>query len=1105
MTSNHAGATTRCARSLSPAATHVGTSGATSVAADTTAAAGVTAQQTTKATPAKQTPATGPARREAAGRPEHAQNIIRHDKLSRTKSLLASNHTARTPCATARPEAATPPRSAAANPPPVKAKAAKVKSKLPKLTGKGKQKQANHTSSQYDENVGFEAYDLHSDKKFDWTTLLACHGDAVYDIPAQLRAEQIAAQNDTPFSRELAIHLEKRGHELIRRSSFNLPVFLQTLEADHSQRIGAWIYITASRGLDLVEADVEVLPSESENYSSATCPDTGYPKQVARDIQRLYKHEFVLPWSTLAAEIGSTKVKPTIVHSLGAVMRKGKVRIVIDASSSQHKHSINDLMSKEGKTCFSTVGNAMRSMSQRGSCSRADLSDAFLQTPLSARSCELCGFKWVNEKGETEYWAYRVLGFGFAIGPRWQQTLAEMVMRATVRMCAEAGCNTTAMPEYGTHQKIATPARRGHQLTAMLALLDDFAFIGTSRKVTHFAWIKFLHLTGRLGMVVSPSPGKTDPPATAMLYLGIEINLRDMTAKLHEERVTEMRARLKEVHNMKVIKKKQLQSVIGVLVFAATIIKCGRPAYSHLLQLLRDSRGARKITMDAAARSDIRMWLELLTKLNSKSVICGVRMPASKWHIWTDASYTGWSWTAGFGCIDYGVWPESWKLRMGQSKYSCIWICECEILTVAFAMRYLAPLAANSRVTIHIDNLPVVQMLKKHSSVSSRCCAVVAEIEWCCATYNVELSPVHCRTYDNVIADAGSRYYEEGFDVPAFNKLVSSWRAECIRRCPTEPEECAMVRPDLLELWRKHIVKLDLWQDAPTKQNVDELERLLPHYLKANEQDTAWTCQGKQPEQAREHELRNRPRSWLKRKFYSDAPPAETNHPREVRAPDQAGSGESTLSGLCAGSGQGFHLTTTGQSGRAGGSTQSAPSGRGQKNPRYLREPAIRSGPAGSDSPRARRSSQAWRGDKQITGAGGAGIGARAPASARSSALGGKTKSSSRGGSRAADAGPRCIQPQTTAEDGKSLAPQPVSNGKNAERPRPDPTEVGRGRFCTNFGVAKNAETSRGNEPVAVAKAPKRTAERNDAQPRASKKHKKRPAGDRGAYDKGQQ
>ena len=402
-----------------------------------------------------------------------------------------------------------------------------------------------------------------------------------------------------------------------------------------------------------------------------------------------------------------------------------------------------------------------------------------------------------------QYWAYRTLGFGFSVGPYWQQCLATMLLRAVVIQCTELGVQTTTMPEYDAHQTVPTPTLVGQQLTAVLALLDDFAFFGTSRKVTHFGWTRFLYITQKIGIVVSPKPGKTDPPCVMMVYLGIEIRLRTLTVRLHDERVVAMRARLKEFIGRTSVSKKELQSIIGVLVFAAAIIRCGRPAYRHLLDLLRQHKGGTskaQIELDTAARGDMTMWLTLLTTQNERTVISGVRMPVLKWHVYTDASYSGWSWNAGFGAWDSGRWPASWEQRMGDSKYRAIWICELEIICVAFAVRYLASRMRGAVGIFHIDNLPVVYMLKKHSSRSRRCAAVVAEIEWVAAVYGFEIRPVHIRTEDNTIADAGSRRAEEGFDEAAFDKLMTEFNQECAERCPSQPPERAPERPDLMQL-----------------------------------------------------------------------------------------------------------------------------------------------------------------------------------------------------------------------------------------------------------------------------------------------------------------
>ena len=727
---------------------------------------------------------------------------------------------------------------------------------------------AENTSTQYDPDTRWDAYALHKDMNFDWKALLLEHGDATYNFTELQRLEEEVAKDDTVFGAALREHLDKRGGEEIRRSSFKLPQLLLMLRKDGTQERGAYIYINASRGLDLVEQFGDVPDSECENYSSAT---EDYPAEVTADIARLAQHQFVMPWDELAAEMGIDAAKPRVVHSLGAVLRKNKIRIVIDASRGEvPDKSVNDVAQFTGRTCFATVDMAKKSMSRRGKCARCDLVDAFLQSPLSTKSVEICGFKWPDKDGTMRYWGYRTLGFGFSFGPFWQQSLAVACTRGAMLQMIELGYPIgMELTKYDEHQRVSTPAVVGEEITALLSLLDDFAVFGTSTKATHAAWVRLLYVFQDVGIVVSPKPGKTDPPTGVMTYLGIELNLPDMTCGLDEGRVADMQAKLTELLDRGSLTKKELQSIIGVLVFAATVVRCGRPAYRHMLDLLRahkTSGASGRIVLDVAARSDMHLWQELLRVMHDRTVISGVRMPRCRWEVWTDASYGGWGWHAGCGVWDAGAWPESWTLRMGVSKYRAIWICELEILCCALALRKLAPYMAGSRCVWHVDNLPVVYMLNKHRSVSSRCANVVAEICWQCAVWNIEIEAHHVRTYDNGLADRLSRECEmEGLgaaekklEESKLEHMMAEFEDRVAMYCPKGPQKKAMERPDLLPLLRGHTVQLDVWEDKLSKNDVRELERLLPEYLRCEDVQSALRADGASMAAARGQELLQR-------------------------------------------------------------------------------------------------------------------------------------------------------------------------------------------------------------------------------------------------------
>ena len=750
--------------------------------------------------------------------------------------------------------------------------------------GSGGVAAADYASVQFDPNTSCKAYRLHRCKKFDWKSLVIDHGDATVDHNALRRLEAEAAKDDTEFGRALREHLRLRGDEEVRRSSFRLPAFLRLLRADSGQSRGAWIYINASRGLDFVDNLDAVPASEMDNYTSAT---QDHPELVTADIARLEELEFVMPWDKLCEELGIDDAKPRVVHSLGAVLRHGRVRIVIDASRGEvDGMAVNDIIKGEGKACFASIDDAKRCMSSRGQFARADLRDAFLQSALSKRSVSLCGFKWVDKDGNAKYYGYRTLGFGFSIGPMWQQCLATMLTRAVMMQMDELGFRIgSPLPDYCSPQVACTPAAVGSELTAILSLLDDFAFFGSDMKSTHAAFCRFLYITSELGIVVSPKAGKTDPPCRVMVYLGILLSLNDMTASLDEERVADLTARLEALAGKGELTKKELQSIIGTLVFCACVIRCGRPSYKMMLELLNQYKesGARgRITLDEPAQGDIKMWLLLLKEMNGCSVITGVRMPRLKWDVWTDASYGGFGWWAECGTWDAGRWPASWRLRMGESRYKSIWICECEILAVALALRQLAPFMAGCSSVWHIDNLPVVYMLRKHSARSRRCAAIVKEIEWCCAIWGIELMPVHIRTYDNKLADALSREHEmddlgpeeRGAAQLELDTLMQDFGERVARKCPIPPRRCAMQRPDLLPLLSAATVQFDLWQDELTPQDIEEMERLLPEYLRCEQLQSAMVATGSAMATARERELQaqrgREPRSYM-RAAYSAA------------------------------------------------------------------------------------------------------------------------------------------------------------------------------------------------------------------------------------------
>ena len=198
---------------------------------------------------------------------------------------------------------------------------------------------------------------------YDWRNLILKHEDAEFQINDIKLIERRIAARHTPFARELAKLLKQRGSEKVMRSAWKLPSLLRELAKDGDQTVGAWVYITISRGVELIPDGTSVTPTKLPNYKSA---EQDYREKVHKDVNRQLDLRFVAPWSEIAKECGLQDKEPTIILPLGAVDRKGKIRIVFDPSRELEGSSLslNDLQVVPGSTCLASIQLLLSAMSE---------------------------------------------------------------------------------------------------------------------------------------------------------------------------------------------------------------------------------------------------------------------------------------------------------------------------------------------------------------------------------------------------------------------------------------------------------------------------------------------------------------------------------------------------------------------------------------------------------------------------------------------------------------------------------------------------------------------------------------------------------------------
>jgi hypothetical protein len=177
-------------------------------------------------------------------------------------------------------------------------------------------------------------------------------------------------------------------------------------------------------------------------------------------------------------------------------------------------------------------------------------------------------------------------------------------------------------------------------------------------------------------------------------------------------------------------------AVIGVLVFAACVLRSARPYIRQLLNALTRQgprpASARRIELTPDMMHDMQMWEKMLSLFNGRFISAGISTPTIAARLYTDAGFTGWGYFWG-GTYNFGTWPAAWRAQMGQDGGWQININFLEIVALLLALREVLPYCAGTatqqrRLVCMIDNTSAASMLFKLSTRSETSLPVVKEI-----------------------------------------------------------------------------------------------------------------------------------------------------------------------------------------------------------------------------------------------------------------------------------------------------------------------------------------------------------------------------------------
>ena len=415
-------------------------------------------------------------------------------------------------------------------------------------------------------------------------------------------------------------------------------------------------------------------------------------------------------------------------NPLGVVFKKGKSKPRVihhlswprTHSSSSVNASITDFPVK--LDAFDRALKIVRSLGSGCLMSKIDIESAYRCIPVRPADWPLLGLQWNNE-----YYFDIVMQFGITSATaifEWYSSAAQHIVEHT---CA---------------------------IKNMVHYVDDFVTFIHGMSAAQLALQQLLALFKELGIPVSMN--KLEGPVTLMTFLGIQFDTIAMTIRLDDEKLTNIHTELVRWNERTTASKEELQSLIGVLSFAAKVVAPGRTFLRRIIdhmKVLPDTTTQHPLSV--TFNMDLQWWRRFLTQWNGVSII-----PDSNWssahalQIYTDACVQGYG--ALFGTHWFSsTWTVVEEQQAARDKRDSMPWKELYALTIAAAT--WGSQWKGKKILFHTDCQPNVDAWRRGDSTQPQIAQLMRTLLFIAATHDFNLNLTHIPGVDNVCADLLSR------------------------------------------------------------------------------------------------------------------------------------------------------------------------------------------------------------------------------------------------------------------------------------------------------------------------------------------------------------
>ena len=290
-----------------------------------------------------------------------------------------------------------------------------------------------------------------------------------------------------------------------------------------------------------------------------------------------------------------------------------------------------------------------------------------------------------------------------------------------------------------------------------LHYLDDFLLLAPPNSPQGSESLSItLQAFARLGIPIATH--KTEGPTTSLVFLGILIDTEKFELRLPADKLLRLQQALQHWVARRTCTRRELESLIGHLSHAATVVPQRRVFLRQLFSLLSLNRAPHHyLRINAGAIADLMRWKFLLQDWNGTSFF-----PArsSSIEVFSDASGT---FSCGAFSLSYGwfqlQWPPSWQ---------DIHITAKELVPIVISAAIWGPQWARQGINFRCDNMAVVSLLKSKTSQDPLLMHMIRCLVFYPAFYGFQITSNHIPGVLNTAADALSRN-----NLSLFHSLVS--------------------------------------------------------------------------------------------------------------------------------------------------------------------------------------------------------------------------------------------------------------------------------------------------------------------------------------------